>query len=184
MMRVIDKRIKLSRRELLKTSGASAMAMTILPTGLIVGAKGAWAASAVALKPETFATLVQMSRDVYPHDRIPDKHYVSVVESFDKAAADTETEKALFEDGVGALDASAQSAHARPYLDVGWEADRVALLRAMESSDFFQRVRGALVTGLYNNKEVWVILGYEGESASKGGYLKRGFNDIDWLDTV
>ena len=67
-MRVIDKRIKLSRRELLKTSGASAMAMTILPTGLIVGAKGAWAASAVnaammltAEKPATRLIMVMSS---------------------------------------------------------------------------------------------------------------------------
>ena len=35
--------------------------------------------------------------------------------------------------------------------------------------------------GLYNQPEVWTILGYEGESASKGGYINRGFNDIAWL---
>ena len=46
---------------------------------------------------------------------------------------------------------------------------------------FFQKVRGSLVTGIYNNPEVWAILGYEGESASKGGYINRGFDDIDWL---
>lgn len=183
-MRLIDKRVKLTRRELLKTSGASAVAMTILPTGVIVGANRAWATSAVALEPTTFATLVQVSRDVYPHDRLPDKHYVTVVESFDKAAADSQTDKALFEDGVAELNAAADAAHGRPYLNVGWESDRVALLRSMEASPFFQRVRGSLVTGLYNNKEVWAVLGYEGESASKGGYLKRGFDDIDWLDTV
>ena len=61
------------------------------------------------------------------------------------------------------------------------EADRVALLKASEATPFFQKVRGNLVTGLYNNKEVWPIFGYEGESASKGGYINRGFNDIDWL---
>lgn len=183
-MRVIDKRVKLTRRELLKTSSASAVAMTILPTGMIVGANRAWAASAVALKPQTFATLVQISRDVYPHDRIPDKHYVLAVESFDKAAAGSESDKAMFEDGVAELDEAADDAHGRSYVDVGWEADRVALLRAMEESPFFQRVRGSLVTGLYNNKEVWAVLGYEGESASKGGYIKRGFDDIDWLDSV
>ena len=71
-----------------------------------------------------------------------------------------------------------------PYSDVGWEADRVAILRAMESSGFFQKVRGSLITGLYNNKQVWEKFAYEGESASKGGYLYRGFDDIDWLDQV
>jgi hypothetical protein len=54
----------------------------------------------------------------------------------------------------------------------------------MESSGFFQKVRGSLITGLYNNKQVWEKFAYEGESASKGGYLYRGFDDIDWLDQV
>jgi hypothetical protein len=42
-------------------------------------------------------------------------------------------------------------------------------------------VRGNLVTGIYNNKEVWPLFGYEGESASKGGYIHRGFDDVAWL---
>jgi len=29
--------------------------------------------------------------------------------------------------------------------------------------------------------EVWSAFGYEGESASKGGYMSRGFDDITWL---
>ena len=40
---------------------------------------------------------------------------------------------------------------------------------------------GGLVTGLYNQKEVWPLFGYEGESFSQGGYIDRGFDDIDWL---
>jgi hypothetical protein len=28
---------------------------------------------------------------------------------------------------------------------------------------------------------VWPAFGYEGESASKGGYISRGFDDITWL---
>ena len=52
---------------------------------------------------------------------------------------------------------------------------------ANEGEAFFQTVRGGLVTGLYNQKAVWPIFGYEGESFSKGGYIDRGFNDISWL---
>ena len=55
------------------------------------------------------------------------------------------------------------------------------LLQGMEDSAFFQTVRGGLVTGLYNQKEVWPLFGYEGESFSKGGYINRGFDDINWL---
>ena len=38
-------------------------------------------------------------------------------------------------------------------------------------------MRGGLVVGLYNNKEVWPLFGYKGESFSKGGYIDRGFNE-------
>ena len=181
-MRVLDKKMKVSRRGLLGSAGVSLVALSVLPGGMIVGADNAWAATAQNLKPETFATLVQMSRDVYPHDRIGDQHYAKAVMGFDGAAGKSADDKKLFEDGVAGLDKAAMAAHGVPYARVGWEIDRVALLKAIESSGFFQKVRGGLVTGIYNNPDVWAILGYEGESASKGGYIERGFDDINWLD--
>ena len=54
-------------------------------------------------------------------------------------------------------------------------------MQAIEGTVFFGTVRAGLVTGLYNQKEVWPIFGYEGESFSKGGYIERGFDDINWL---
>ena len=69
-MRVIDKRVKLSRRGVLSAGSASLVVMTVASSGMIVGADSAWAAMAKAVKPESFATLVQMARDIYPHDRL------------------------------------------------------------------------------------------------------------------
>ena len=37
------------------------------------------------------------------------------------------------------------------------------------------------VVALYDDHEVWDLLGYEGSSFEKGGYLHRGFDDLDWL---
>ena len=56
-------------------------------------------------------------------------------------------------------------------------------MKEIEKQDagFFGAVRGSLVTGIYNNQEIWKQFGYEGESASLGGYIERGFNDVDWL---
>ena len=82
---------------------------------------------------------------------------------------------------MAGLDTAAKAKHGVGYTDVGWESDRVALLKGIESGAFFQKIRGGLVTGIYNRPDVWKKLGYEGESASKGGYIERGFNDIDWL---
>jgi hypothetical protein len=87
----------------------------------------------------------------------------------------------MIEGGVTSLDTLARAAGHGSYLDTGWEADRVALLKQMEGSEVFQTVRGGLVVGLYNQKEIWPVFGYEGESHSKGGYIDRGFDDIAWL---
>ena len=74
---------------------------------------------------------------------------------------------------------TASERHKVPYAEVGWESDRVALLQRIEQSDFFQKIRGDLVVSLYNQKELWPKFGYEGSSAEHGGYIKRGFADID-----
>ena len=179
-MRIVDKRPKVSRRNFLQAGGATVLvATTISASGVVTG--NAWAATPKALKPGTFATLVQMSRDIYPHDRFADSIYAEAVKGLDAAAAKDEATKTLLDNGVVALNKAARSAHKVDYAAVGWEIDRVGLLRAIEKDGFFQKVRGHLITGIYNQPKVWALLGYEGESASKGGYINRGFNDIDWV---
>jgi len=122
------------------------------------------------------ATLGQMARDIYPPDRIPDERYVVAVKGYD-----TPEQAGMVEAGVAALDAAARGQGHASYLGALWEAERVSILKAVERSEFFQTIRAGLVTGLYNQKEVWPLFGYEGESFSFGGYIDRGFNDIDWL---
>jgi hypothetical protein len=55
------------------------------------------------------------------------------------------------------------------------------VLRGIEGKPFFEAVRSDLVVSLYNQPDIWPIFGYEGESYSKGGYIRRGFDDIDWI---
>lgn len=165
----------LSRRQLLSRSIAAG-ATFMVGAGFVTTPDAAWATEVTALKPETMATLVQMARDIYPHDHVPTEFYVIAVKGYDTAetAADIEA-------GVAALNGVAQGKGHASYLAIGWERDRVDVLRAMEQGAFFQRIRGGLVTGLYNQKAVWPLFGYEGESFSQGGYLDRGFDDINWL---
>lgn len=177
-MTTIKGRAGPSRRTILKAAGASLIVAAITPAGVILGRDNAWAATAEALKPESFATLVQMSRDTYPHARLEDKFYAAAVSALDGAAKADEAVKAMLEDGVAQLDAAASSGG---YSGIAGEEERMALLESIEATPFFQKVRGNLVTGLYNNKEAWPLFGYEGESASKGGYINRGFDDIGWL---
>jgi hypothetical protein len=89
--------------------------------------------------------------------------------------------KTLINEGVTRLDSDARDRHNVPYAEVPWEVDRVALLQRIEATEFFGKLRGDLIVSLYNNKEVWPKFGYEGSSAEHGGYISRGFADIDWL---
>jgi len=64
------------------------------------------------------------------------------------------------------------------------ELDERAALQTIELIDgtrFFQEVRGRTIVALYSDPEVWELIGYEGPSFDKGGYLHRGFDDLDWL---
>ncbi len=173
--------IHVSRRSLLKAAGATLIVAAVTPAGVIIGRNQAWSAAPEALNPETFATLVQMSRDIYPHDRLEDRFYAAAVSGLDAGAKTDAALKSMLEDGVAALDKSAVGGTSPGYRGLESEQDRVALLKDIEMNEFFQKVRGNLITGIYNNKEAWPIFGYEGESASKGGYIDRGFDDINWL---
>lgn len=163
--------LSMTRRELLTHS-------LVVGTSLVIGAgfvsapNAAWAKEAKHLKPETLAKLIQLARDIYPHDKISDEYYVMAIKGYD-----SQEHAKTIEAGIADLDNRAGG----DYLSLGWEAQRVAILREMEDLAFFQTIRGGLVTGLYNQKAVWPVFGYEGESYSKGGYIDRGFNDINWL---
>jgi hypothetical protein len=170
----------LTRRDLL-SRGAAVGAIAVAGPGFVAAPDAAWALETQALTPQTMATLIQIARDTYPHDRIADRFYAVAVKGHDEKAAADPAHKALIEAGVAELDALAAAAHGVGYAAVGWEVDRVALLKQVASGPFFQTVRGGLVVSLYNQKEVWPIFGYEGESFSQGGYIARGFDDIDWL---
>ncbi|WP_407166698.1 gluconate 2-dehydrogenase subunit 3 family protein [Bradyrhizobium sp. ORS 111] len=179
-MREIDRRSKYDRRVFLKGAAATAPAVAIATsTGL--GVADAWAGDASTLTPATMKTLLRMARDIYPHDILADSYYITAVKPWDGKAAKDPAVKSLINDGVARLDQEANERHKMPYVQVAWENDRVALLQRIEHSDFFQKIRGDLIVSLYNQKEVWPKFGYEGSSAEYGGYIKRGFADIDWL---
>jgi len=180
-MREIERRIQVGRRNFLRGAATAMPAAALASAGMGITAEAAWAQAAKTLQPKTMATLVRMSRDIYPHDHIPDVYYVTAVTAFDaKAGSDPKT-KGVIEQGVVRLDGDAQDRFKRNYLDVPMEDDRVALLRGMEATPFFNLVRSDLVVSLYNQPDIWHRFGYEGSSYEHGGYLHRGFDDIDWL---
>ena len=173
-MGTLEKNI-LTRRDLLVRSAALG-ALLVSGAGFIAAPDAAWALEVKVVGEHNMATLLQMARDIYPHDRVGDQFYAVAIKGYD-----AEDKNTFVTEGVAALDAAAKAAGHADYVSVAWEEDRVKILQSMENTPFFQTVRGGLVTGLYNQKAVWPIFGYEGESYSQGGYITRGFDDINWL---
>ncbi|MGS1093385.1 gluconate 2-dehydrogenase subunit 3 family protein [Aquamicrobium terrae] len=176
MVTVYRREQGLSRRELLKRGGVGAL--LVITGSAVISPEHAWGLETSALKPETMATLIQMARDIYPHDQVPDRFYAIAVKTHDEQAGKDTAHKDLIESGIADLDKRAGEGG---YRGLGWEEERVEVLKQIEETPFFQAIRGGLVVGLYNQKELWPIFGYEGESYSKGGYITRGFDDIEWL---
>ena len=166
----------LTRRQLLSRGVAAAGTLAVTGAGFIAAPNAAWALEVSVITPDQMATLLQMARDIYPHDQVADTFYAVAVKGYD-----AEDKKAMVAEGIAAVDAAAMAMGHASYLAIGWEEERVKVLQSIETTPFFQTVRSGLVTGLYNQKEVWPIFGYQGESFSQGGYMTRGFNDIDWL---
>ena len=179
-MREVDRRSKYDRRVFLKGAVTTVPAVAVASTtGL--GITDAWAEDATTLPPATLKTLVKVARDIYPHDFLGDGYYITAIKPWDGKAAKDPAVKSLISDGVAQLDKAANDRHKVAYAQVPWETERVVLLQQIEQTPFFQKVRGDLIVSLYNQKELWPKFGYEGSSAEHGGYIQRGFADIDWL---
>src|SRR4051794_31458019 len=117
-----------------------------------------------------------MVRCIYPHERFGDAPYERVAEKLDEAAAEDAALAGSLEQGVRDLDA----ARGRPFAELSDE-DARAVVAELAGTPFFASVRATAVVALYDQPEVWELLGYEGASFDRGGYRERGFDDLDWL---
>ena len=124
--------------------------------------------------------LTGVARAMYPHDRLPDLHYQRVVAALDaKAGADVEFADVLAE-GIGYL-ATTTGRKPEDFASLP-EPDQVVALTRLEHTPFFKAIASEVVVNLYSQPDVWPHFGYEGPSNDLGGYIDRGFDDIDWLD--
>ena len=167
----------MNRRQFFETSGrATAGAAVLAGAGILADTQGAWALELTALDEHSAKTLLAMTRGIYPHDTLADQYYAGVVAALDGEAAGNADLAASLKAGVADLDA----AMGVPFADLS-EGNQLEVLVARQDSPFFQKVRGTTVVALYNNPLVWRHFGYEGASFEFGGYLDRGFNDLNWL---
>jgi hypothetical protein len=145
-----------------------------LPLSSLVPGR-AWSLDLHVLSAAEAATLNAMIHTIAPHDGLDEAAYALVVGALDTDAAGSPNARRDLIEGLKNLGTDFAGAS---------EAERVKVLQAREASPFFQAVRLKTVMVLYDNPIAWAHFGYEGEAFSKGGYLRRGFNDLKWLPEV
>jgi hypothetical protein len=118
-------------------------------------------------------TTLRVARAAFPHAALPDECYVAVVDGVQADAGNDEAVQAQVEEGLEAFESGG-------FTDLDADA-QLEFLRRHEDLDYFKLVRATAVVALYDNPVVWKAFGYEGPSAHLGGYVNRGFNDLDWL---
>lgn len=166
--------LRLNRRTLLASTALIALAASVA-----VGPVDGWAAAGISADQRV--TLIRLARDIYPHDELlPDEPYVTVVDRvLDEAKGNDETRKLVL-DGLADLEARSQKVYGKTYVGIPEGFMREGLLRSIELSPFFQRFRGELLMGLYDNKSLYPKFGYDGSSWERGGFMDS-FDKIDWL---
>jgi len=167
----------MNRRQFLQTSGLATAGFAVVASGaVLVAGDGAWALEMKTFDAHTAETLLAMVRATYPHDTLADVYYAKVVGDLDAQAAKDKGLAKMIAGGVATLD----KAMKMKFVDLS-AGNRLKVLKAVETGAFFQKVRGTTVVSLYNQPLVWRHFGYEGPSYKFGGYIHRGFDDLNWL---
>ncbi|OYT98901.1 MAG: tat (twin-arginine translocation) pathway signal sequence [Burkholderiales bacterium PBB1] len=164
--------LPLVRREFLKGSGLLTGAIATSSVLATLAPSPVWAVELKQLTTAEGKTLMALGRVLYPHKKLPDAVYALLAKDLDGNAGALP----VVRDGIAALDKSAGGSFVK-----ATASKKLALVKAIEGTPFFNTVRGQCITSLYNNDMAFAVFGYPGGSWEKGGYLTRGFQDLKWL---
>jgi hypothetical protein len=162
--------LPLARREFLKGSG---ILIGTIATGSVLAALApspVWAVELTQLSKAEGKTLMALGRVLYPHKKLPDAVYALLAKDLDAKADDA------LHAGIKSLDNAAGGSFVSASA-----AKKLKLVKAIEGTPFFNRVRGQCITSLYDNDMAFAVFGYPGSAWEKGGYITRGFQDLKWL---
>ena len=115
--------------------------------------------------------LASVAYDVLPFAELPAELYVKAAQQI----LDMKDNHV-----VAGLEKLRDASHNAAWKDVP-EAERVAILSSLQDSPFFGVVRANTLKVLLRDPATFAIVGYGGSTIQYGGYISRGFNDINWL---
>ncbi|TQM37006.1 hypothetical protein [Pseudonocardia cypriaca] len=119
------------------------------------------------------ALVVPIARALYPHPGLGDGPYERVADAVLATAAAVPAVGLVLDRGLADL---AVALEGRADLE-----SVTAELAAIQEGELFRTLRPLVARHLYDDPEVRAHIGYPGPSSDLGGYLHRGFDDLDWL---
>lgn len=134
------------------------------------------ALNALRLTDEARRTITRIIRVAFPHPQVPDGPYERMADRIITEAEESTWFRVALTQGLLTLDSLSE----KHFLELS-DQQALEVLKRLGDLEFFGFIRRTTVLNFYDDPEVWGVFGYEGESFSKGGYLHRGFNDLDWL---
>ena len=144
---------------------------------LSLGARGGADETGAGLPDDDGKTLVDIVYQLFPHPGLSEDVYTQITVRLGEKIAQSEALTTLLDEAMQTL---AGDAHE------DWAArsapEQTATLEQLQHTPFFQFVLNETLTLVYRHPRTWELLGYEGSSLEFGGYINRGFNDIDWLE--
>lgn len=168
----------LDRRTFLRLTGSAAAVAAVMAAGVplvpLSAEAGLWGLQLNAFNDHEAMTLLKVARRIFPHRTLADVYYAGVVKALDEDAQKSADTAKLLKDGVAALDKGVGT----KWIDLS-AGYQLTTLQAQPK--LLDTVKGKAVVALYNNPLVWRHFGYEGSSFEYGGYIRRGFNDLNWL---
>jgi len=180
-MKLLDWASKFTRRVFIARGATTIAVAAVAGKSLFADPSRAAAVEPAGLTGEQSRALLRFTRDLFPHDRLPDGAYQKAVAPLLAEATNVQATRQLLVEGIAELDASTRASAGKAYADVADESIRVAAIEKIQGGPFFAKVYGDTITPLYNQPGMWAKFGYQGPSSALGGYLHRGFNDLDWL---
>ncbi len=166
----------MKRREFLKTGAMAVVGTAVAASGIIADAAQEAVPKFSTLQPQEAQTLLAVCWQIFPHSKLTDAPYWNVVSQLDVAAQGDPAVAKMLADGVAQLDSS----QGAKFVDLNGK-QKVEALKSVETTPFFQKVRGVELQTLYSDPIVFKALRYQGASYAMGGYLHHGFNDLAWL---
>jgi hypothetical protein len=142
----------------------------------LIRASSAWAQATPDQARDSAKTLGRMARLLYPHTDVSQDVYAEVVDGILSAAANDPQLKEMLHQAVTELDEAQRTA----FFDLG-EESQLELMTLLQERAFFSNIKFQVLGRFYSHPKVWHAIQYPGSSVEYGGYVDRGFNDIDWL---